>query len=168
MLLASSLEALLPGYRPATTWVHYTTSCNTQSSAPEDGRNYRPKHVELIGIIKKLLLLHLVGCLYYLYQWCTVKQTLNHQLLIRKVFHGVVHSKKLATNLCQLQILGIYDTFTALPIFLWHGAQAESAVLCIQQYMTSHRKTWRDTCTMCFTLWCPFHLVYSEICTVIR
>jgi len=47
----------LPGYRPAISWVHYTTSCNTQSSAPEDGQNYRPK----------LLLLHLVGCLYYLY-----------------------------------------------------------------------------------------------------
>ena len=29
------------------------------------GRNYRPKHVELIEIINKLLLLHLVGCLYY-------------------------------------------------------------------------------------------------------
>jgi len=30
----------------------------------EDGRNYRPKHVELIVIINKnLLLLHLVGCL---------------------------------------------------------------------------------------------------------
>ena len=26
------------GRRPATSWsVHYTTSCNTQSSAPEDG-----------------------------------------------------------------------------------------------------------------------------------
>ena len=36
-----------------------------QSRAPEDGRNYRPKHVELIEIIIKLLLLHLVGCLYY-------------------------------------------------------------------------------------------------------
>ena len=40
---------------------HYTTSCNTQSIAPEDGRNHRPKHVELIGIINKPLLLHLVG-----------------------------------------------------------------------------------------------------------
>ena len=38
-----------------------TTSCNTQSSAPEDGWNHRPKHVELIGIINKPLLLHLVG-----------------------------------------------------------------------------------------------------------
>ena len=37
----------------------------TQSSAPEDGRNLRPKHVELIAIINKLLLLHLFGCLYY-------------------------------------------------------------------------------------------------------
>ena len=41
--------------------MHYTTSCNTQSSAPEDGLDQRPKHVELIGIINKLLLLHLVG-----------------------------------------------------------------------------------------------------------
>ena len=37
----------------------------TQSSAPEDGRNYGPKHVELIEITNKLLLLHLFGCLYY-------------------------------------------------------------------------------------------------------
>ena len=36
-----------------------------QSSAPEDGRNYRPKQVELIEIINKPLLLHLVGYLYY-------------------------------------------------------------------------------------------------------
>ena len=40
----------------------------TQSSAPEDGKNNCPKHVELTGIINKPLLLHLVGCLYYLYQ----------------------------------------------------------------------------------------------------
>jgi len=46
--------------------VHYTTNCNTQSSAPEDGRNNRPKHVELTGIINEPLLLHLVICLYYL------------------------------------------------------------------------------------------------------
>ena len=45
----------------AVSWVHYTTSCNTQSSAPENGRDRRPKHVELIGIINKPLLLHLVG-----------------------------------------------------------------------------------------------------------
>ena len=59
---------MLPAsHRPATSWVHYTTSCNTQSSAPEDGQNNCPKHVELTGIINKLLLLHLAGSLYYLY-----------------------------------------------------------------------------------------------------
>jgi hypothetical protein len=59
---------MLPaGGRPATSSVHYTTSCNTQSSAPEDGKKNCPKHVELNGIINKPLLLHLVGCLYYLY-----------------------------------------------------------------------------------------------------
>ena len=42
---------------PATSWVHYTTSCNTQCSAPEDGQNKCPKHVELTGIINKPLLL---------------------------------------------------------------------------------------------------------------
>ena len=51
----------------------YTTGCNTQSSAPEDGRDHRPKHVELIGIIHKPLLLHLVGCLYYL---CSISSSL--------------------------------------------------------------------------------------------
>ena len=54
------------GHRTATSWVHYNTCCNTQSSAPEDGQNNFPKHVELTGIISKPLLLHLVGCLYYL------------------------------------------------------------------------------------------------------
>ena len=58
---------MLPaGHQPATSWVHYTTNCNTQSSASEDGQNNCPKHVALMGIINKPLLLHLVGCLYYL------------------------------------------------------------------------------------------------------
>jgi hypothetical protein len=39
----------------------------TQSIAPEDGQNNCLKHVDLTGIINKSLLLHLVGCLYYLY-----------------------------------------------------------------------------------------------------
>ena len=41
--------------------MHYTTSCNTQSRAPEDGCDHRAKHVELTGIINKPLLLHLAG-----------------------------------------------------------------------------------------------------------
>ena len=50
-----------------TSWVHYTTSCSTHSSAHEDGQNNFPKHVELTGIINKPILSHLVGCVYYLY-----------------------------------------------------------------------------------------------------
>ena len=56
----------MAGHRPATSWVLFTTSCNTRSSVPEDGQNNCPKHVELTGIINKPLLLHKVGFLYYL------------------------------------------------------------------------------------------------------
>ena len=71
--------------------VHYTTSCNTQSSAPEDGQNNCPEHVELIGIINKSLLFHLVGCLYYLYQCCTVKQiSYNEIYLLFKYIKSVL------------------------------------------------------------------------------
>ena len=38
--------------------------------------------LELIGIISKPLLLHLVGCIYYLYQWCTVKQISNNEIYL--------------------------------------------------------------------------------------
>ena len=63
----NALTMLSAGGRSATSWVPYTTSCNTQSSVPEDGQNNCPKPVELTGIINKPLLLHLVGCLYYIY-----------------------------------------------------------------------------------------------------
>ena len=63
-------------------WVHYTTSCNTQSSAPEDGQNNCPKHFELSGIINKPLLLYCNGCLYYLYQWCTFKQISDNEIYL--------------------------------------------------------------------------------------
>jgi hypothetical protein len=66
----------------ATSSVHYTTSCNTQSSAPEDGQNNCPKHVGLTGIINKPLLLHLVVCLYYLYELCTVKQISDNEIYL--------------------------------------------------------------------------------------
>jgi hypothetical protein len=37
----------------------------SESSALDDGQNGCPKHTELIGIVNKLLLLHLVGYLYH-------------------------------------------------------------------------------------------------------
>ena len=51
-------------------------------SAPEDGQNNCPKHVEPNGIINKPLLVHLVGCPYYLYQWCTVKQISDNEIYL--------------------------------------------------------------------------------------
>ena len=67
---------------PATSWGHYITSCNTQSSAPEDEQNNFPKHVELTGIVNKPLLLHLVDYLFYLYQCCTVKQISDNEIYL--------------------------------------------------------------------------------------
>ena len=67
----------LPSYRQSTSCVHYTTTCNTQSSASEDGRDHRPKHVELTEIINKSLLLHLVGVYIIYIKLCTVKQISN-------------------------------------------------------------------------------------------
>ena len=100
----------LPGYRLAISWMHYTTStsCNTQSSAPEDGQDQRPKHVELIGIINKPLLLHLVGCLYYLYQWCTVKQISSYRFQATGRQHrGCIIPQAVAHSLVLLKTGGI-------------------------------------------------------------
>ena len=97
---------MLPaGGRQATSWVHYTTSCNTQSSAPEDGQSNCPKHVGLTGIINKPLLLHLFCCLYYLYQWCTVNQISDNEiyLLILYEYWGILNY--CTTLLQQLSIV---------------------------------------------------------------
>jgi hypothetical protein len=71
---------LLAGGPLSTLWVHYTTCCNTQPSVLEVGQNNCPKHVELTGFFNKLLLLHLVGCPYYLYQWCMLKQISDNEI----------------------------------------------------------------------------------------
>ena len=67
MLPAGSLEAPLPGLPAGNIVDALYQKLQTHSSAPEDRRNHRPKHVEVIGIINKPLLLYLIGCLYYLY-----------------------------------------------------------------------------------------------------
>ena len=56
--------------------------CCTQSGAPEDERNNCTKYVELTGIINKSLLLHIVACLYYLYQLRTVKQISDNEIYL--------------------------------------------------------------------------------------
>jgi hypothetical protein len=85
------LEVHVAGRWPATSWVLYDTTCNTQSSAPEDGQNNCPKHVELTEINNKPLLLYLVGCLYYLYQWCTFKNiSCNEIYLLIKYIKSIL------------------------------------------------------------------------------
>ena len=64
----------------------------TQSSAPEDGRNYRPKHVELIELVNKLSLLHVVGCLYNCINYA---RSHKHQ----------IHNKNLQFNFHDFKIL---------------------------------------------------------------
>ena len=56
-------------------------------SVPEDGRNYRPKHVELIEITNKLLLLHLVGCLCY-YTRIALKCPVGYEGNWMSIMHG--------------------------------------------------------------------------------
>ena len=71
--------------RPVAGWQHrgcIIPQAVTQSGAPEDEQNNCPKHVELTGIMNKPLLLHLVGCLYYLYEWCTVKQISDNEIYL--------------------------------------------------------------------------------------
>ena len=73
----------------ATSSVHYTTSIIPQSSAPEDGRNYRPKHVELIDIINKLLLLHPVGCLYYCISFSVINSRFQNIIRRKKNLYNI-------------------------------------------------------------------------------
>ena len=83
MCYSYNAPTMLPaGHRLATSSVQYTTSCNTQPSTPEDGQNNCPKHVEPTGIINKPLLLHLVSCLYYVYQGRTVKQISDNEIYL--------------------------------------------------------------------------------------
>ena len=68
-------EIILPIFRS-------TRLCVTACGVPEDRQNNCPKYVELNGIINKPLFLHLVGCLYYLYQWWTVKQISDNEIYL--------------------------------------------------------------------------------------
>ena len=116
--------------RPATSWVHYTTSCNTQSSAPEDGQNNCLKHVELTGIINKPLLLHLVCCLYYIY--------------VLRVFTFILYSnvkfdKKILVRVVKLFLLCVDDLIVIMYIstrnkLYFDGAQKLLSNLTLARY----------------------------------
>jgi len=80
----------------------------TQSSAPEDGRKYRPKYIELIEIINKLLLLHLVGCLYYWVSLCLHNSLIFYEICLSSVstFKIGVFFTKISKVKNQRNILG--------------------------------------------------------------
>ena len=65
-----------------TSWMHCTTSCNTQSSAPEDGQNNFPKHVELTGIIYKPLFCASTWLSILFISMCTVKQISDNEIYL--------------------------------------------------------------------------------------
>ena len=108
----------------------YTTSCNTQSSAPEDGQNNCPKHVELTGIINKPLLLHLVCCLYYIY--------------VLRVFTFILYSnvkfdKKILVRVVKLFLLCVDDLIVIMYIstrnkLYFDGAQKLLSNLTLARY----------------------------------
>ena len=98
-----------------------TTSCNTQSSVLEDGQNNYPKHVELTGIINKPLLLHLVGCLCYLYKWWTVKKISDNEiyLLIKYIKNVLWRVAKRLSYIEDARCLKVNLTWDVIgPIFL--------------------------------------------------
>ena len=76
--------------RPVAGRQHHGCIIPQESSVPEGGQNNCPKHVEMTGIINKPLLLHLVGCLYYLYQWCTVKQISDNEIYLLTKYIKIV------------------------------------------------------------------------------
>jgi hypothetical protein len=64
------LDSAQPSQRPATINVCKTRSCNYSFWAPDDGRLFRPKHVEQLrntGRINSTTGLHLVGSFYEIY-----------------------------------------------------------------------------------------------------
>ena len=138
-------------HRPATAWVHYTTSCNTQSSAPEEGLNNCPKPVELTRIINKPLLLHLVDCLHYLYQWCTVKRLLDNEmyLLIKYVKNVLWRVAKRLSYIeharCLKDNMTYYVDFKILSIifqcykYSWFNSLT-NVHSCIEHYLVLNRR----------------------------
>ena len=117
---------------PTTSWVHYTTSCNTQSSAPEDGQNNCTKRVELTEIINKPLLLHLFDCLYYLYFIIFFWDLLNSLnlflyrmswILYRYVFWFVKYSHFTIMMCCylnvQLQGQRVHFATVRIQLLIW-------------------------------------------------
>ena len=101
---------ILPTFRSTILCV---TACGiTQSSAPEDGQNNCRKHVELIGIINRPLLLHLVGCLYYLKQQTVWRQN-PFTLATTLASHSVHSALKSHPEITHSEIFHAFSIITS-------------------------------------------------------
>ena len=89
-------------------WYNAPTSCNTQSSAPEDGQNNCPKHVELTGIINKPLLLHLVVCLsiLFIFHYIFLRLAKQSQFI---PLQNIMYFITLAFMVCKIFVFCIND-----------------------------------------------------------
>ena len=126
--------------RTAASSVHCAICCK-QSNAPEDASNYRLKYVELIEIVSKLLLLHLVGCLHYgmlLYLWlgtdiCTVSVSGLSDLSIF-----------CCEKRCWIRHLFLFFEVSDLPRFcrsvIPTGFGVHAALVCLQDFLSSDAK----------------------------
>ena len=107
----------------------------TKSSAPEDGRDQRPKHVELIGIINKLLLLHLVG-VYIIYIEMGLETGWSRRFSLKKsasdkLFSQIPHNETNVFTKCHVphssikivtkqQAKYVYPIFQTYSIWIFH------------------------------------------------
>ena len=124
-------------WQPATSWVHYTTSCNTLCNAPEDGQNNCPKYAELTRIINKPLLLHLVGCLCYLYLWCTVKQISDNEIcLLIKYIKSVLW--RVAKRLSYIEDARCLKVKRVLSCCFFVGVFASLLSACGKSHLEAH------------------------------
>ena len=148
------------------------------SSTPEDGQNNCPKHVELTGIINKPLLLHLVVCLYYLYEWCTVKQISDNEIYllvkymknvlwrITKCLSYIEDARRLKVNFSLHRIWkGVGTPLFQLPAFM--SACSIFVVFSVSSFLTPNFQHLFLVLvgSLSFTL-CPmWH--FTWICTVV-
>ena len=93
------------------------------------GQNNYPKHAVLTGIINKPLLLHLVGCLYYLYQWCTVKQVSDNEiyLLIKCIKNTLWRVAKCLSYIEEARCLKVNSIHTELIILGLHVSTSDGS-----------------------------------------
>jgi len=81
-----------PWHHSAATLVNITRYCKIQSSAPDDGRKHRPKHVELTWNNKLIYIVHPVGY----FNSCITMHGFMNVMLIRHLASQFLAPKELS------------------------------------------------------------------------